>query len=128
MQPPRQTDRAFGLTFAGLLTVVFLIALFGFEVRLDWALWVAGVFAALAVGAPGVLLPLNRLWFWFAARLGHFSNYVVLGLFLYVIMTPTGLALRMFGWDPMGRRGATSGSYWKPISRKTDAETLRDMF
>ena len=122
------TDRAFGLTFAGLFSIIFLIGLLVFDAMLYWSLWIAGLFAALALAAPGVLLPLNRLWGWFAFRLGHASNYLLLGLFLYVIMTPLGLVLRVCGWDPMARRIESKRSYWTAVGRGTDPATLRDMF
>ena len=124
----QQSDRAFGLTFAAVFLIVFLVGWWGFGARLYWATWIAAVFAALALFAPGVLLPLNRLWGWFAFRLGHANNYLVLGIFLYLVITPLGLVMRLFGCDPLARRLERRGSYWTPVTRRTDAETLNDMF
>jgi hypothetical protein len=128
MQSPKQSDRSFGLTFACVFAVVFVVALFGFGVRLDWALWVAGIFAVSAMAAPGVLLPANRLWGCFAGRLGQASNYLLLGIFLYLFVTPIGLVMRLCGRDPMARGFRRTGSYWTPVERGTDGDTLRDMF
>ena len=76
-----------------------------------------------------MLLPLNRLWAVFAHRLGHVNNYLLLGLFFYVFIVPAGLILRLLGRDPMCRGfDAKAPTYWTPVTRRTDAETLRDMF
>lgn len=127
-RPPRQTDRAFGLTFAALFAALFAVGLFVFGVRIDWAVWTAAVFAFVALAVPGALLPFNRLWQWFGAQIGRVTNLLLLGAFLYAVITPIGLLLRVFGYDPMARRIARSGSYWTPVRRTTSPETLRDMF
>ena len=128
MQVPRQSHRSFGLTFGGVFVVIYLVALFGFDVQPSWALWIAGLFVALALTAPGILLPANRLWGWVADRLARASNYLILGAFLYLFVTPIGLVMRLCGKDPMARRLQRSGSYWTPVERGTNADTLTDMF
>jgi len=124
----RQSDRVFGLTFTAVFAVIFAVGWLAFDARLYWALWVAGAFAVPALVAPGVLLPLNRLWGWFAGRLSTVNNYLLLGLFLYVIVTPMGVMMRLFGHDPMQRRLRRQGSYWTPIRRGTSADVMKDMF
>lgn len=125
----RQTDRAFGLTFA----VVFSIL--GGLVWLLTGHFVPGlfitsaVFALLALAVPGVLLPLNRLWSWFGGKLGHINNNLVLGLFYILFMIPFGLVMRLFGRDPMARKMASGQeTYWQQPARQLDRETLRDMY
>jgi len=127
-EPKRQTNRGFGLTFAGLFAVIFAVALIVFDRRIDWVLAVAAIFAAFALAAPGVLLPLNRLWGWFASKLSVVNNHLLLGLFLYLILTPIGFFMRLIGGDPMAMRGKPQNSYWTSVSRGTNAETLRDLF
>lgn len=125
----RQSDRAFGLTFAAVFALVFTVSWLAFDARLDWAAWTAAAFAAVALAAPRALQPLNRAWAAFAHRLAIVNNYLLLGLFFYALMTPLAVALRLFGWDPMYRapdRG--SASYWTPVARNTTRETMGDMF
>ena len=125
----RQSERAFGLMFAGVFAVIAGVGWLAFDAQLYWALAVAGAFLVTALAAPWVLLPLNRLWAVFAHRLGGVNNYVVLGLFFYVFIVPAGLILRLLGRDPMSRGfDAKAPTYWTPVTRRTDAETLRDMF
>lgn len=126
--PLRQSDRAFGLTMTVALTLVVLIAYFAFGAWLPWLLGVAGAFLSAAVLAPGILLPLNRLWSLLAGRLGHVNNFLLLGFFFYVVVTPIGAIMRIFT-DPLSRKiEPTARSYWTAVGRKADPETYRDLF
>jgi hypothetical protein len=129
MSAHRQTDRAFGLMFAVVFSLVFAIAHFGFAVRLGWALWVAGSFLVLALLVPWLLMPLNRLWEIFAFRLGFVSNHLLLGTFFFLFVYPIGLMLRIFGSDPMQRTfDSQSDTYWTKVTRHANRETFGDMF
>ena len=129
MTPHRQSDRAFGFTFAALFTMIFAMAWLVFDARLYWAPGVAAVFLLLALAAPGVLLPPNRMWSRVAPLLGIVLNGVLLGTFYVLVMTPFGLVMRAIGRDPMARRlHAPDQDYWVPVQRRTTPETLRDMF
>ncbi|MBI1986245.1 MAG: hypothetical protein HYW28_04215 [Rhodospirillales bacterium] len=129
MAPHRQSDRAFGLTFAALFTAIAGVGWLAFDARLAWALWVAAAFLAVALAAPWLLLPLNRLWGVVAARLGGVANFVLLASFFYLFVLPLGLILRLTGRDPLPRgTDPQAKTYWTPVGRHTDEETLKDMF
>lgn len=124
----RQSDRAFGLMFAVVFAVVATVGFFVFDAVWRWAVAAAATFLAVALAAPWLLLPLNRLWAAFAMRLGHASNFVLLGAFYFVVVLPAGLIMRLFT-DPMARRiDSAAASYWTAVGRKADAETYRDQF
>ncbi|OAN49228.1 hypothetical protein A6A04_03695 [Paramagnetospirillum marisnigri] len=125
----RQTNRAFGLTFAAVFAVIAAVGWLVFDARLIWALEVSAVFAVVALAAPLVLLPLNRLWAVLAGGLGHVNNHLILGLFFYGFVTPAGLLMRLIGKDPMTRGiDPAAASYLTPVGRKAGAETYRDLF
>ena len=45
--------------------------------------------------------------------IGFVVSHVVLAMVYYLVMTPIGLAMRVFGYDPMTRRGdLAKKSYW----------------
>ena len=122
-------DRRFGFLFVGVFGVIFGIGWFVFDTRLDWALGLAAILLLTATLAPGVLMPFRRLWMAFAHRLGHVNNFILLGLFFYLFLLPAGLILRALGRDPMGRAlDDHRDSYWSRVGRKSDSDTLRDMF
>ncbi|MGM0577605.1 MAG: SxtJ family membrane protein [Myxococcota bacterium] len=76
------------------------------------ALAVASALVVLAVAAPRTLLVPRRLWIGLGEVLGRVTTPIVLSLFYFAVLTPTGLARRLLGGDPMGRRGRRT-SYWR---------------
>jgi hypothetical protein len=125
----RQSDRAFGLTFATVFLMITGVGWLIFDTVLYWPLVLSAVFLIIALTAPGVLLPFNRLWAAIGHRLGQLNNYVILGLFLYLFVFPMGLIVRLLGRDPMQRAfDPQANSYWTPIGRHATTETFQDMF
>jgi len=128
----------------------------GFRTERDFGLIVGGVFAllggwwifrgkftsasyiALPLGALLILLGLlwpralvlpNRAWMLLAEGLSYVTTRIILGLVFFLIITPIGVLKRLSGWDPLGRRGARSASYWKPYSeRQRDPRHYEKMF
>lgn len=129
MTAVKQSDRAFGLTFAAVFAVIAVVGWLAFGAMLVWAAAVSAGFLLVALAVPLLLLPLNRLWAGFAHRLGMVSNFLLLGLFFFLFILPAGLLMRIFGHDPMQRAfKPEEDSYFTPVDRQTDSETLRDMF
>src|SRR5262245_46605349 len=95
------SDRSFGLVFTAFFTIVALLPLWrSGEVRL-WALAVAVAFLLPAWLRPRLLAPLNKLWMRFGLLLNRIVSPVMLLLIYVVAVLPTGLALRLFGKDPL---------------------------
>ena len=127
--PIRQSDRSFGLMLGGALALIGTVGWLVFDALLIWVAAASAVLVLTAVAAPGLLLPLNRIWSALALRLSRVSNFVLLGLFFFLFVVPTALVLRLFGRDAMNRRpDASAESYWSAVDRQATAETFRDMF
>ncbi len=125
----RQTDKAFGLTFAGVFTIIGGIIWWVTGDLVYWPFVVAVIFAAFALFAAGVLLPLNRFWSFIGGKLGTVNNKLVLGVFYILFMIPFGLFFRIFGRDPLLRKiSKKQDSYWQAPNRQLDRDTLRDMY
>lgn len=107
------SNKSLGMVFA----VVFLLIatlpwVFGGPFHL-WAVIVSAVFAAVAYIAPTLLGPLN--WFW--TRLGLVLHKIVsplvLGVMFFLVISPMGLVMRLFGKDPLRLRlDKTTLTYW----------------
>ena len=129
MTHPKLSDRKFGLIFAAVFAIFTIVGWFGFDVLLRWAIICSGVFLALALFLPGILLPLNRLWGVISGRISRIVNFTLLTAFFYIFLLPYGLVMRLFGRDFLNRTAAPKGaSYWHPVTRHTDESTLPDMF
>jgi hypothetical protein len=77
---------------------------------------------ALALLVTGLLLPalarrFHVLWMTVAAALGYVNSRVLLSVLFYLVFTPYGFVSRLFGRDPLRRRGAATESYWTPRDR-----------
>lgn len=107
------SNRSFGLVFAGFFTIVAVLPVLGGHAPRWWALAVGAVFAGLALAAPALLRPLNRLWFRFGLLLHQVVTPVVMGVLFFLTVTPLGLLMRATGKDPMRlRRDPAAASYW----------------
>ena len=125
----RQTDRAFGLTFVAVFTIIGGIVWWVRESILLWPFITAGGFAAIALVAPGLLLPLNRLWVLFGGKFGAINNTLILALFYTLFVVPFGLVMHVFGRDPLNRKTKTNeDSYWSTPPRQLDQTTFKDMY
>ena len=125
----RQTDRAFGLTFAVVFTIIGGIVWWVRESVLLWPFITAGGFAAIALVVPGLLLPLNRLWALFGGKFGAINNTLILALFYILFIVPFGIVMRFFGRDPLKRKlKATEETYWSTPPRQLDQTTFKDMY
>ena len=124
------SDRAFGLVFGAVFTIAGLWPLLGGGAVRIWALGLAVVFLLAAAAYPRILAPLNRLWTRFGAFLHGISNFLVLALMFYLVITPTGLVLRLFGGDLLKLRfDRGARSYW--IERQPPGpppETIENQF
>lgn len=108
----REEGRKFGLTvgtaflaLSGLLwwrgrhsaALVFLV--------LGSALVLAGLVA------PARLGPIHRAWMGFAHLLSRVTTPIFMGIVYFLILTPTGGIMRLFGRNPI-RRPPSEGSFW----------------
>jgi hypothetical protein len=95
------SERSFGLVFAGVFAVIGLFPLFrSGDVRI-WALALSALFLVISLVAPGVLRPLNIVWFRLGLMLHHITSPVILGLLFYGTIWPVALVYRMLGKDPL---------------------------
>jgi len=86
---------------------------------------VAGLLtAAAALAVPTLLLPLCRAWMGLAWALGWLNTRLLLTLVFFLMITPIGLLMRVFGHDPMDRCWRRPGrdTYWsgRQAGRETD--------
>ena len=129
MKTNQQSDRAFGLTFAGVFFLITTVGWVFFDRLPYWALITAVAFTLLALVIPGVLMPLNQLWSWIGPKLASINNAIVLGAVFYLFITPVGLIMRLFGRDPMHRSvNEKVDTYWTAVQRHADNENFSDQF
>ena len=105
--------RSFGVTIGIILLLVAGFLFYREKESFQTFLYIAGVFIGLALILPSMLKPIYIVWMTFAVILGWFMTRVILSLLFYVIITPIGLVLRIFGKDFLElKKQAVQGSYW----------------
>tara|TARA_B100001175_G_C19213214_1_gene496902 strand:+ start:135 stop:548 length:414 start_codon:yes stop_codon:yes gene_type:complete len=105
--------RNFGVIIGIILLIVAGFLFYREKESFQTFLYIAGVFIGLALILPSMLKPIYIVWMTFAVILGWFMTRVILSLLFYVIITPIGLVLRIFGKDFLElKKQAVQGSYW----------------
>ena len=62
---------------------------------------------------PRLYSPLAKLWLGLSLLLGSIMSRLLLSVIFFVIVTPLALVMRLFGHDPMRRKG------WKKSTDST---------
>lgn len=90
-------------------------------------IWIAaGVVLAVCRLIPPVFRAIYAFWFGFSIVLGYFVSRIILTVVFWLVMTPTGLIMRVTGKDPMDRKlDPGAPSYWKPREPATDTSIER---
>ena len=88
-------------------------------------LWVLAVLVPLGGMASRSFLRIMYLGLSYATYpIGYAVSQIVLVLVYYVVLTPIGLGMRLFGYDPLGRRFETgTKTYWTPREKAKTVES-----
>lgn len=100
-KPDSKELRQFGLLLAAVVTVLWLFI--AGMAQWPWLAGIAALLVILALTAPAALYPLHYLLMKFGHVVSKVLNPLLLGLVYFVIITPIGLAMRLFKYDPMRR-------------------------
>lgn len=103
-------NRKFGLL---MVAVCAAISQLGAASRSGKLVWFAAamIFLIIALLVPRLLEPMRRRWISLGSLMHIVVSPVILAVLYYTVITPIGLAMRLFGMDPLRlRRGATT--YW----------------
>ncbi len=113
----RRELRRFGVTVGIPLALLAGVGVWRGHTILPAVLGGAAVsLGVLALLAPRLLSPVHKLWMKIADALAWFNTRVLLGVVYYLVMTPTGIVMRLMGRDPLDRRLKDRPTYW--IDRK----------
>jgi Saxitoxin biosynthesis operon protein SxtJ len=124
------SDRSFGLVFAAVFSITACWPLLHWQSPRWWALAVAVVFAAVALGRPQLLHPLNRVWLALGRLLHKIVSPLVMGVIFFAAVTPTGWIMRLRGKDVLSlKRRPDLRSYWiRRQPTRPDTETMKNQF
>ncbi len=113
IESSRKKLREFGLLIGAVL-IITAIFLFYYE-RASYVYFgaVGGLLILAGLLFPKVLLPFQKAWMILSVILGYFSTRLILGILFYIVITPMGLAAKLFGKDFLDRKiDKKIKSYW----------------
>ena len=91
-----------------------------------WALAIAALIAATALGRPAALRPLYTVWMRLALVLGWVNTRILLGFVFYAVLAPLGQTMRLAGRDALGLEfDSDAGTYAVPRSSRPGAHMRR---
>ena len=106
------SNRNFGIVF---FIVFLLIAIYPFlkgnDLRI-WSLLISFVFLVLGLINSKILTPLNKLWFKFGLFLGKMISPLVMGFIFFIVVTPTGIIMRLMRKDLLNLKYNQKKTYW----------------
>jgi len=126
-----RAQREFGLLVGGILVLLSSWWLYRgkFTVVAEVLLPLEALLVLLGLLWPRALVLPNKAWMLLAEALSFVTTRLILGLVFFLVVTPIGLAKRLMGWDPLGRRGARRESYWQPYpERQRDPRHYEKMY
>lgn len=131
MEKSQRNGRKFGLTMAGAATAFALLALYRHRPTTALVLGaMAALFAVFALTVPKLLEPIEAVWMALAQVLGDVNTKILLSVMYFLVFTPVGLLMRLFGRDTMNqRRRAGVGTNWEDYrGRQHDESHYENMF
>ena len=106
------SNKSFGIVF---FIVFLLIGIYPFlngnDLRI-WSLLISFVFLILGLINSKILTPLNKLWFKFGLFLGKIISPLVMGFIFFIVVTPTGIIMRLMRKDLLNLKYNQKKTYW----------------
>ena len=120
------SNRSFGIVFfIVFLLIAFYPLSYSGEIRV-WSAIISLIFLVLGLLNSKILTPLNKLWFKFGIFLSKIISPFIMGIIFFLVVTPIGLMMRIFGKDLLNLKYNKSHSYW--IEKNGPKSKMKNQF
>ena len=120
------SNRSFGIVF---FIVFFLIGLYtylnGRNISFIFII-LSLIFLILGLLNSKILNPLNKLWFKFGLFLGKIISPVVMSAIFFLVVTPTGLIMKLMKKDILNLKFNKNKTYW--VEKKGPKSEMKNQF
>ena len=120
------SNKSFGIVFFVVFLLIALYPLLNDENIRIWSLIISFIFLLLGIFNSKVLSPLNKVWFKFGILLGKVISPIVMGLVFFLVVTPTGILMKIFRKDLLSLKFNNNKSYW--IEKKGPKSKMKNQF
>jgi len=106
------SNRSFGIVFFIFFLIVSLYPIINNDSLRVWSLIISLAFLILALTNSKILTPLNKIWFKIGIILGKIVSPFIMGIVFFLVVTPTGLIMKLLGKDLLNLKYNNKNSYW----------------
>ncbi len=93
-----------------------------------WPWIIAALLMFLALTVPQSLRPVYQRWMQLGLILHKFTTPLIMGILFYVVITPMGIVMRIFGYDPISRHYDPNVHTFRVVSKKSSKDSLERPF
>ena len=128
LAPKRKDLRNLGLVFLVALSIIGGLLLW--KERVSGPYWIGAglLFGLWGLVWPAGLKPVYKVWMGLAVILGFFVSRILLSLIFYLVVTPIGLIMRLWGKDLLDMKLKDRDSYWHVRSEEYDPRRTEKMY
>ena len=120
------SNKSFGIVFFIVFLIIALYPMLkGQDLRL-WSLIISFIFLILGMINSSILTPLNKIWFKFGILLGNIISPIVMAIVFFVVVTPTGIIMKILRKDLIGLKKNNKNTYW--IEKKSKMTSMKNQF
>ena len=120
------SNKSFGIVFFILFIIIGFYPLLNDGYLRIWSIVVSIIFLILGLINAKILTPLNKVWFKFGIILGKIVSPIIMLLIFFLVVTPTGIIMRLFGKDLLNLKINKKKSYW--IERAGPKSKMKNQF
>jgi predicted membrane protein len=121
------SNRSFGLVFFIVFLIISLLPLLSENGIRKWSIGLSLIFLILGLLNSKVLSPFNKIWFKFGLLLGYIAAPIVMGIVFFLVVTPTGFLLKLFGKDILNKKyDNKKKTYW--INCNKENSSMKQQF
>ena len=120
------SNRSFGVVFFVVFLLIALYPLTNSEGIIVWSVIISFIFLVLGLLNSKILTPLNKIWFKFGIILGEIISPLIMGIIFFLVVTPIGLLMRIFGKDVLNLKYNKNQTYW--IEKNGPKSKMKNQF
>jgi len=123
------SNRKFGYFFT---LIFFIVSTYFYFKDNNIIFYISGIisiaFLLITSFKANILEPLNKIWMKFGLILGKVISPIVMGSIFFLIFSPVGILMRLFGRDELLLRFKIKNSYWTNRNEDTLSNSFRSQF
>ena len=121
-----ENNRSFGILFFIVFLLIAIWPVINSEPIRIWSIIISTIFLILGITNSKILTPLKRGWIKLGEILGKVVAPIIMGFIYFIIITPIGILMRLFGKDLLNIKFNKNKSYW--IKREKNINTMKRQF